>query len=577
MARGMATFDYVLTELGRAIGDVKHFYHKTIRIHDRAKLFKQLYDGDEIPAGLEAALADAHETLSHAADFISEIVRHWRPFTQEPVRGNALVQQLNNFCATLDRFLDAGREALEWSNERRESRLRGAAASDHDADELDALELLDKLRWAFTFGGGLPREVLEAVRLEVRELLVGINAIVREEPSNVALQCESFVERENWARVEERRRAVLELYRLRELSMFTDGRPPYIPRDNHEGFPLDRQLPRLGAGTFGVVIKREYKHEDVAVRYVKVLQEATDQDAIAEEEEVILQKRIAHVNVCDLRGWMQEENGHKVLVQEYADGGSLDCLLTSESILQNGKLKTEDSRGNRLEVRFPPTTMVDIFYQAALGIEFMHHQSVIHRDISLGNILLTRNLIPKIADFNISKVLLYSVRHTLSGDRGNMHTQAPEVARYYNRTHEEVYPRYTFPADVYSLGVVMQHFCGNVYYNYPPTGNHPVMFPVFFRHGPAADGQIPDEIFDDPLQQERLQSIIRRCLAHEPRDRYGRSTENPTELLSDALLEILQAAEDYPFDAAGMEVRTERWQLGDFLVQNELTRLRNGP
>lgn len=43
--------------------------------------------------------------------------------------------------------------------------------------------------------------------------------------------------------------------------------------------------------------------------------------------------------------------------------------------------------------------------QLLLGVEHMHRHHVVHRDLKLGNLLLTRRMLLKIGDFGLAAVL----------------------------------------------------------------------------------------------------------------------------------------------------------------------------
>lgn len=46
-----------------------------------------------------------------------------------------------------------------------------------------------------------------------------------------------------------------------------------------------------------------------------------------------------------------------------------------------------------------------IFSQIVSAIRYMHNKNVLHRDLKTANIFLTKDMIVKIGDFGISKVL----------------------------------------------------------------------------------------------------------------------------------------------------------------------------
>uniref|UniRef100_A0A452ZNR0 non-specific serine/threonine protein kinase n=1 Tax=Aegilops tauschii subsp. strangulata TaxID=200361 RepID=A0A452ZNR0_AEGTS len=143
----------------------------------------------------------------------------------------------------------------------------------------------------------------------------------------------------------------------------------------------------LGRGGSGVVYRGVLdKTTVVAVKELtNVLQ--------GEEEfwaEMTVFGRINHINLVRIWGFCSEGK-HKLLVYEYVENGSLDRHLFGE----------DNSKALAWRERFK------IALGAAKGLAYLHHEClewVIHCDVKPENILLTRDLDPKIADFGLSKL-----------------------------------------------------------------------------------------------------------------------------------------------------------------------------
>ena len=92
---------------------------------------------------------------------------------------------------------------------------------------------------------------------------------------------------------------------------------------------------------------------------------------------------------------------------------------------------------------FKFSILVDI----AQGLEFLHGQDIVHSDLSSNNVLLTRNLVAKISDFGVAKII----------EHNKMKTQTPETLHFLPPESLMNRPRYGKPVDVFSLACITLH------------------------------------------------------------------------------------------------------------------------
>ena len=99
------------------------------------------------------------------------------------------------------------------------------------------------------------------------------------------------------------------------------------------------------------------------------------------------------------------------------------------------------------EIFFP--VKVSIFNDVLLGLQYLHGQNIIHRDLSSNNILLTKFLVAKIADLGMAKLVNPSIVLSQSKQPGTPIFMPPEALRDNSK--------YDSSIDVFSFGCVMIH------------------------------------------------------------------------------------------------------------------------
>ena len=97
---------------------------------------------------------------------------------------------------------------------------------------------------------------------------------------------------------------------------------------------------------------------------------------------------------------------------------------------------------------------LSILHDISLGLTYLHGRrpSVIHRDLSSNNVLLTRHLVAKISDLGMAKMIRADSKQTksrLTTAPGTLHFMPPEAL--------EEDPVYGTPVDVFSFGGVALH------------------------------------------------------------------------------------------------------------------------
>eukprot|EP00519_Triparma_laevis_P008541 CAMPEP_0182519926 /NCGR_PEP_ID=MMETSP1321-20130603/45350_1 /TAXON_ID=91990 /ORGANISM="Bolidomonas sp., Strain RCC1657" /LENGTH=708 /DNA_ID=CAMNT_0024727921 /DNA_START=767 /DNA_END=2889 /DNA_ORIENTATION=- len=191
----------------------------------------------------------------------------------------------------------------------------------------------------------------------------------------------------------------------------------------------------IAKGAFGEIHKAQYKGQYVALKTLLHLEE----DSLHEfKQEILLNAQLQHPNVVRLIGacW---DRSMIAIVLEFAEGGSLDTALKAN--FKSGWNWSDP--------------LLKIVIDIASGLEFMHRtpyyddatqtlqNTILHRDMKPSNVLLTKSLTAKLADFGTSKAIDQSAEQTIVGTPVFM---APEVYQG---------GMYDHSADVFSFGMTV--------------------------------------------------------------------------------------------------------------------------
>ncbi|KAA8515039.1 hypothetical protein F0562_018173 [Nyssa sinensis] len=205
---------------------------------------------------------------------------------------------------------------------------------------------------------------------------------------------------------------------------------------------------KVGEGGFGPVYKGLLS--DGTVIAVKQLSSKSKQGNREFLNEIGMISCLQHPNLVKLHGCCIEGN-QLLLVYEYMENNSLASALFNS---ENGKLLLDWS------------TRLKICIGIARGLAFLHEESrlkIVHRDIKATNVLLDRDLNPKISDFGLARLNEDEKTHISTRIAGTIGYMAPEYA---------LWGYLTYKADVYSFGVVvLEIVSGKSNNNYMPSNN----------------------------------------------------------------------------------------------------------
>ncbi|RDX79935.1 Cold-responsive protein kinase 1, partial [Mucuna pruriens] len=188
---------------------------------------------------------------------------------------------------------------------------------------------------------------------------------------------------------------------------------------------------KIGEGGFGSVYKGRLKDGKVAA--IKVLSAESRQGVKEFLTEINVISEIEHENLVKLYGCCAEKN-NRILVYNYLENNSLSQTLLG---------------GSHSRIYFDWRTRCKICVGVARGLAFLHEDvrpHIVHRDIKASNILLDKDLTPKISDFGLAKLIPANMTHVSTRVAGTIGYLAPEYA---------IGGKLTRKADIYSFGVLL--------------------------------------------------------------------------------------------------------------------------
>ncbi|MCO5602486.1 hypothetical protein L7F22_056618 [Adiantum nelumboides] len=242
----------------------------------------------------------------------------------------------------------------------------------------------------------------------------------------------------------------------------------------------------IGAGAFGRVYMGMNldSGELLAVKQVLIaannLARERAQAHVRElEEEVKLLRNLSHPNIVRYLGTAREDDALNIFL-EFVPGGSIASLL--------GKFGS-----------FPESVVRMYTRQLLQGLQYLHKNGIMHRDIKGANILVDNKGCIKLADFGASKQVVELV--TLSGAKsmkGTPYWMAPEVIRQTG---------HSLPADIWSVGcTVIEMATGK-----PPWSQQFQEVAALFHIGTTkSHPPIPEHLSNE------ARDFLLKCLKKEP-------------------------------------------------------------
>jgi serine/threonine protein kinase/Tol biopolymer transport system component len=272
-----------------------------------------------------------------------------------------------------------------------------------------------------------------------------------------------------------------------------------------------RIVGKLGEGGMGVVYKAEHTllQRFVALKFLpdELAHDAQMHDRLLREARAA--STMNHPNICTIYD-VSEEDGRIFIAMEFLDG------VTLRQMVQQGPIKLGQ--------------LLDIAGQVLDGLEVAHSEGIIHRDIKLANVFVTKSGRAKILDFGLAKKSISNREAALGASAEGRRTPEEQLTSglaalgtaAYMSPEQALGKQLDARTDLFSFGIVLYEMAtGRAPFHGNTTG---MLLLSIVQETPEPLRQI------NPDLPERLQQIINKCLQKDQAQRYQTASEIRNDL-----------------------------------------------
>lgn len=272
---------------------------------------------------------------------------------------------------------------------------------------------------------------------------------------------------------------------------------------------------KIGQGAFASVWRAnaqdpagdEQKKRECAIKVLNL--DHVDSNLNEIRLEVQAMRLSSHPNILQCHAAFVKATDLWLVTQLMRKGSSLHCL--------------DGARRKYRELGRPAQKMEDhilyILHETLLGLQYIHDNGQIHRDIKAGNILIDSDGRVRIADFGVSGWLVNAGTHQEKAKTfvGTPCWMAPEVM-------EQVHG-YDYKADIWSLGITALELAKGYapYARYPPMK---VLILTIQEDPPSLDTYDEEDGMEDEMEQvveeqftKNFRQLVEKCLQKNPAKR----------------------------------------------------------
>ncbi|KAL6651734.1 hypothetical protein ACP70R_010659 [Stipagrostis hirtigluma subsp. patula] len=162
---------------------------------------------------------------------------------------------------------------------------------------------------------------------------------------------------------------------------------------------------KIASGSSGDLYRGTYHGVDVAIKFLRT-EHVNDSSKVEFLQEIMILRSVNHENVVRFYGACTKQRKY-LIVTEYMPGGNLYDFLHKQN--------------NTLEL----PVLLRIAIGISKGMDYLHRNNIIHRDLKTANLLIGSDQVVKIADFGVSRHP--SQEGEMTAETGTYRWMAPEI------------------------------------------------------------------------------------------------------------------------------------------------------
>ena len=223
-------------------------------------------------------------------------------------------------------------------------------------------------------------------------------------------------------------------------------------------------------------------------------------------DEILFMKKLRHPNVLQLYAVCTKRMPMYIITELMKHGNLLEYLRDNDGLL----------------LKLPE--LLDVGEQVASGMSYFEKNNYVHRDLSAKNILVSENLICKVANFGLARVINQGVFAGPSKEKLPIKWTAPEAAMHRHFTNK---------SDVWSFGILLYELITYGGVPYSEMNDAKVLEELQIGYRMPAPLDCPEYLYeimtdccrDDPASRPTFESLLNQWTLKE----FFRETE-PTHL-----------------------------------------------